>query len=64
MEERVKLVSVGYSHGFALTETNKLYTWILQSEALLENPHYKHVPYEVTGLPAGMIITDVKSGNF
>ena len=57
-------MSVGYSHGFALTETNKLFTWILQSDALLKNPHYKHAPYAVTGLPAGMIITDVKSGNF
>jgi hypothetical protein len=64
LEERVKLVSVGFSHGFAVTETNKLFTWVLQSDFLLENPHYKHVPSEVTGLPAGTIITDVKSGNF
>jgi hypothetical protein len=64
LEERVKLVSVGFSHGFAVTEKNKVYTWVLQSDALLANPHLKHVPYEVSGLPAGVIITDMKSGNF
>jgi uncharacterized protein (UPF0248 family) len=47
-----------------VTETNKLYTWVLQSDFLLANPHHKHVPYEVSGLPAGANITDVKSGNF
>ena len=57
-------MSVGFSHGFAVTEANKLYTWVLQSDVLLVNPHHKHVPYEVSGLPAGVIITDVKSGNF
>lgn len=59
---KAKKVSVGFSHGFALTENNDVYTWILQPK--IDNLIEKHKPYKVEGVPANTIFTDLKSGNF
>lgn len=56
--EKVKLVSVGYQHSFAVTDSNKVYSWIPTSQ---EDPLEVQ---EVQGIKAGTVITDIKSASF
>ena len=57
-------VSVGFSHGFALTECNQIFSWIMQPKQ--DNLQFKHKPFKVDNaiLPLGTFFTDMKSGNF
>jgi alpha-tubulin suppressor-like RCC1 family protein len=55
-------VSVGFSHGFALTESNEVYTWIMQARQ--DNIINKHKSLKVEGVPTNTNITDIKSGSF
>ena len=57
-------MSVGFAHGLAVTEDDKVYSWVLQARAVLDDPLAKHSPLEVSGIPPGIVITDIKSGNF
>ena len=55
-------MSVGFSHGFALTETNEVYTWIMQPKQ--DDGINKHKSFKVEGIPINTNITDIKSGSF
>ena len=62
LKDKAKIVSVGFSHAFAITELNEVYTWILQpkDDNLLNN----HKSFKIEGIPLNTELIDMKSGNF
>jgi alpha-tubulin suppressor-like RCC1 family protein len=62
LQIKAKKVSVGFSHGFVLTESNEVYTWIMQAKQ--DDIIKKHKSFKVEGVPINTIFTDIKSGNF
>lgn len=62
LQIKAKKVSVGFSHGFALTESNEVYTWIMQPKQ--DNAIDKQKSFKVEGVPINSLFTDIKSGNF
>ena len=62
LQIKAKKVSVGFSHGFAITESNEVYTWIVQPKQ--DNEFIKHRSFKVEGIPINTNFIDIKSGNF
>jgi hypothetical protein len=59
-------VSVGFQHCFTVTQSNRVFSWVPQTQAValsLEDQS-KVIVEEVKGLKPGCIITDMKSASF
>jgi len=57
LHSRAKLISVGFSHGFVVTEDNEVFVWILQPKE--DNIMNKHRPYKVEGIPLNTELIDL-----
>jgi hypothetical protein len=57
LHSRAKLVSVGFSHGFVVTEDNEVFVWILQAKE--DNIMNKHRPFKVEGIPLNTELIDL-----
>lgn len=56
-------MSVGFVHAFAVTATNKVFSWVPQP-SVPPTAEHPNLPLQVIGINAGTQIIDIRSGNF